>query len=188
MSSESELIQAAIAGDANALESLLQLNHDRLFGYVKRHLPPEIQPEADPADIVQDTYLQACRRITTFTDQGSDSFFRWLVTISRNLMLELLRKRKVQRQHPDRQAIQWLEELSLYLHTPSRSAASHELIAALQRAIAHLPPHFAQAITSRYINGLSVEETARQMNRSPQAVYYISSRALQALRNEMKSI
>jgi len=122
-------IEKAIAGETQAMESLLQLHHERLLSYVTRHLPPDLKNIVDPMDVVQDTYFEACRQMAGFRPMGPDSFHRWLVTIARHRMVDLLRlyrarRRAVNWKQADDSVLYMLDQLAVYRRTPSRSAAS----------------------------------------------------------------
>jgi RNA polymerase sigma-70 factor (ECF subfamily) len=185
-------IEKAIAGETQAMESLLQLHHERLLSYVTRHLPPDLKNIVDPMDVVQDTYFEACRQMAGFRPMGPDSFHRWLVTIARHRMVDLLRlyrarRRAVNWKQADDSVLYMLDQLAVYRRTPSRSAASHEFIAAVEQCLQRLPPDYRQVITLRHIEGLSVAETAARMNRRSEDVYVLCCRGLQAMRNELQS-
>ena len=60
---EAALIERAVSGDSNALESLLQAEHSRLLAYIEKHLPPPLKSSIEPSDVIQDTYFEACRLI-----------------------------------------------------------------------------------------------------------------------------
>jgi RNA polymerase sigma-70 factor, ECF subfamily len=196
---ESELIQRAIAGDESALELLLERNHVTLVEYVRRHLPQELQTLYDVDDILQDTYFEAFRRIGQFVPVGEQAMYRWLVTIARHRMQILLRayftqKRRLNVVEPgDGDAGQYesiighLRDLAIHKRTPSKSAARHEVMAAVETALGRLPGEHQQAISLRYLEGISVNESAARMGRTSDAFYMLCRRALELLRMELLS-
>ena len=188
------LLGRAIAGDTLALEQLLEAHHPLLLSYVEKHLPGPLRRSTDPADIVQETFFEACRLIAGFAPSGDNALFRWLATIARNRMLMLLRKASTrhesaesERAGEDSSVVALLEQFAAHRRTPSRSAAAHELMSALEGAIHRLPDDCRDAVTLRHVEGLTVAETADRMNRKPEAVYWLCSRGLQAIRTELKS-
>ena len=191
---EQTLIQRAIAGELSGLEQLLQAHHDRLLQYISRQLPDELKRTIEPADVVQDTFFEACRLIGGFEPKGDDSVFRWLVTIARHRMIDMLRAHRArpvgglpQGSSTDASLVILLEQLAIYRRTPSRSAASHEFLAAIEGSLMRLPPEYREVVTLRHLQGLSVPETAVRMNRTHDAVYWLCCRALQALRADLQS-
>jgi RNA polymerase sigma-70 factor (ECF subfamily) len=195
---ELDLIFKAIAGDSAALEMLLFQNRKRLFAYVQSHFPAELMGFLEPQDVVQDTWLKAIRAVAGFHPEGPDPVYRWLVTISRNVILDHLKymrtaKRRNTRVRADRvddddaSMVRLLEEMAIYRRTPSKSAASHELMTALDTAIDRLPHDQAQALRLRHIEGLGIREIAARMQRSEGSVSMLCNRALKSLRWEMRS-
>ncbi len=186
-------VRKAVGGDTDALQGILTALHSRLLAYVAKHLPDQVRNLVDPSDIVQDACFEACRLIANFKPTGRDSMFRWLVTIARHRMVDLLRIQQARQSgksgdhSPGDSVTTALAELAVYRRTPSRSAASHEFLAAVEMAILRLPPAHREAVTLRHIDGLSNAETALKMNRTPDAVYWICSRALESIRMDLQS-
>jgi RNA polymerase sigma-70 factor (ECF subfamily) len=66
--------------------------------------------------------------------------------------------------------------------TPSRSAAGHEAVRAVQVGLAGLKSDYREALRLRYIEGLPVAEVAARMDRTERAVHMLCHRGLQCLR------
>jgi RNA polymerase sigma-70 factor, ECF subfamily len=191
---ESLLIDRAVAGDSNALERLLNLQHAPLLKFITRQLPPALRRSTDPADIVQQTHFEACRLIRGFVPDGKkDALFRWLATIARHRMINLLDSASVRREAGEDEAdgmgtvVALLDKMRSGRRTPSKSAAAHELMLAIESSIRRLPNNYRRVITLRHVEGLSAAETAAEMNESVERIYWLCSRALHALRAEFKS-
>src|SRR5438477_4168907 len=88
---EDSFLEEAIAGSPAALQRLFYVYHKRLLSYVKKHMPVELQQQADPQDVLQDTLFEVTRRIEEFKTDGDDAFFRWIATIARNRIIDLTR-------------------------------------------------------------------------------------------------
>jgi RNA polymerase sigma-70 factor (ECF subfamily) len=195
---ESNLVSAAVSGNVAALEKLLTLHRRRLVAYVDSRFPEQLRDSIEPQDIVQDTWLRAVRGISEFQPSGEDPVFRWLVTIARNLIADQLKYRRASKRKgvrlvteedgEDASVIRLLEEMAVYRRTPSKSAASHELMAALDSAIGRLPADQGEALRLRYLAGLDVQEIAQKMSRSEGAISMLCNRALKSLRLEMRSL
>ncbi|MGD0771087.1 MAG: sigma-70 family RNA polymerase sigma factor [Tepidisphaeraceae bacterium] len=195
---ELTLITEAVAGDSAALEMLLFRCRNRLLAYVQAHFPAELVGFLEPQDVLQDTWLKAIRAISDFHPDGPDPVYRWLVTIARNLILDQVKyartaKRKntrvpLERTDENASIIRLLEEMAVYHRTPSKSAASHELIAALDSAIERLPSDQARALRLRHLEGLEIREIAHRMKRTEGSVSMLCNRALKSLRWEMRSV
>jgi len=192
------LISKAIEGHLPSLEILLYRNSNRLLSYVRSNFPERLQGLLEPQDILQDTWLTAVRLISGFRAEGADCVYRWLVAIARHQISDQLKyirrsKRNNMRLSPqkadgDSSIVRLLEELAVYHRTPSKSAMSHELMAALDNAIDRLPTDQAMALRLRHLSGLAIEEIAAQMRRSRGSVLMLCNRALKSLRWEMRSM
>jgi RNA polymerase sigma-70 factor (ECF subfamily) len=171
---------------------LLHRYQARLVGYVRKHMPPELSSVFEPYDVVQDTYFQAVRRLHAYRPDGEDAVLRWLLTIARNSLTDLVRSQRARKRDGGRVSPEDASITSLLAHlpasrrSPSQSAAAHELVALLERSIAQLPDDYRNAVTLRHIEGLDVATTARRMNRTPGAIHMLCSRALQSLREDMR--
>jgi len=131
----------------------------------------------------------AFRSIATFSGNDPESAFRWLTTIASNRIADLVaaeqtfkRGRGWQRIGADDSIVRMLEELAVYRKTPSRSAAAHEFLQALESAILQLPPDQRMAITLRYLEGLPPAAIAAQMGKTDRAVHMLCNRGLKAVR------
>lgn len=192
-----DLIQDALAGDAIAMQALLHSNRARLLEYVQRHLPQQVRSFLEPEDVLQDTFIEAIRRLKEFSPTSTEHVTRWLMTIARHKMIDLYRAhqaakrggaRKVDaEQQSDGGVIALLETLAIYHRTPSRSAAAHELAAALDRSINRLPPDYRQAIRLRHVEGIAAKDAASRMNRTEGAFHLLCNRGLKQLRATMRS-
>ena len=197
MSSDSfgeELISDAVAGDRIALEQILLAHHDRLAAYIRRQFPPALQGIAEVEDILHKTYVKVFAGIASCEGRTKRAFYGWLRTIARNQLADDLKhrmyERRVGRGHRFRgraDSDSWVLDLSERLagrnETPSREAARHEAVRAMQVALAALREDYRQAIWLRYMQGLSIERTAKVMDRTPDSVRGLCARARRKLRD-----
>lgn len=192
---ERQLLQRAIAGDSKAIELLFEAHHAGLSAYIKRRLPAEVNRTIEVTDVLQDTFYEACYRFDTFEDRGGNTVYRWLLTIARSRMVDLLRMHRSRPRFSsaslssstDDAIASALEELAVYRRTPSRSAQSHEFLAAVELSLEKLPVDFRRAVVYRHIDGLSVAETAERMGRTSESVHVLCCRGLRLLRAELVS-
>jgi RNA polymerase sigma-70 factor (ECF subfamily) len=193
--SDSSLFHRAAAGDVASIQALLAQHHDRILQYVRKNFPADLKTVLEPEDIVQDVFFEACRLLSGFDPQGEDAFARWIVTIARHRIIDLVRMYRAHKRgragtHSGEDAgiEEGLAQLAVHRRTPSQSAASHEFLAAMERGLQRIPADYRQAVVLRHIEGLSVAETAERMKRTHDAVYLLCSRGLSALRSELRSI
>lgn len=187
---EEELIALAVAGDRLALEQLLLAYHDRLAYYIAAQLPANLQGLIDVDDILHRTYVKAFRAIGSFEQRFPSGFHAWLKTIATHQLYDAAKSRGRERlagdlaPGNDSQASHMaplVERAAGRGDTPSRGAARGEAVRNVHAALAALPDDYRQAVQLRYLQGLSLEETAQLMDRSPDAVRGLCHRAKKKL-------
>jgi RNA polymerase sigma factor (sigma-70 family) len=189
------LIEEIRAGRNSALTELLQSHYLPLLRYIERHYPLELKGLVEPQDILQDTWLQVVRAIDEF--HPNEDFFHWLTTIAKHVSTDQARYWLARKRHNVSTIVEssategtekLLEELALYLRTPSASARRHELMIAVDRAIDRLPTAQAKVLRLRHVNGWDLDQVAVEMDRNRESVMSLCKRALKSLRWELRSV
>lgn len=103
---------------------------------------------ADPQDILQDTFLKACRNLDRF--DGSSALYTWLYKIARNTCIDYFRKYKYEKK---RSAFP-VEEHALSDTEPQLT----EEIRLLRKAIARLPDELRELVIMKSIDEMSYQE------------------------------
>lgn len=191
--SEGELVARAVAGDQVAIRQLLVLNYPAVVAFIEQKLPADLRRVLSAEDVCQDTFAAAVRQLSGFQPGGKESFRNWLLTIAERKLIDAVRALRAAKRgggrralpegspHDTSTAIVLLERIARYERTPSRSAVDHELVAAVQAALTRLKDEYQQVIRTRYIEGLSVAETAERMGRTEGAVRMLCQRGLRLL-------
>jgi RNA polymerase sigma factor (sigma-70 family) len=153
-----EAIKKAKLNDQKAFNYLLDTFWDDVYGFQLKR----IENENDAEDITIQTFSKAFDKIETFDDNFQ--FKTWLITISKNIHIDLLRKEKnyiSQRNFDD-------DEKTLQILDESPSAEDTLIIeqnlAKLLRDIKKLNPHYQEIINLRYFQELSYKEISKQLN------------------------
>lgn len=131
-----------------------------------------------PEDILQETLLEATRKLGSFEARGRSSFYAWLVAIARFKIAEAERALLAQKRAREEPLVRDPAQSGT---SPSLSAMRVEHAELLRAAIADLPEAQAQAIRLRYLEGLSLAEAAERMERSESAVKALVTRAFAVL-------
>jgi RNA polymerase sigma-70 factor, ECF subfamily len=181
---------------AQELQRLVHVHGAGLMEFVRRLVPPDLTRLIDAQDVVQDTYFEAFQRLAEFCPRDEGAALRWLKTIARNRLIDLVRRHRSAKRDSRRTAdevrrgsvILMLQELATYSRTPSRSAAAHEFLGAFQQTLGGLPPDYRDAIQYRYVDGLTFKEVAARMDRTEDATRMLTARGLRALRARMGSL
>ena len=199
--SASQLIQRCRRGDPAARDELFARYRNYLRFLSQGQLGRHLRAKCDPSDLVQQTLLEAYRDFPRFTGGTEAELLGWLRQIlAHNLCNEA--RRFAAKQRAARREVS-LEEVRAGLDgssaalgrclaadqsSPSQSAARRQNAAYLADRLARLPPDYQTVIVLRIFEGLSAEETAARMGRSPGAVRMLQMRALTALREELKEM
>lgn len=193
-----QLIRRASSGDGAALQLLLLQARGDLMRYISRKIPEDLRRTIEPQDILQDVYFEVFRNMASFKASEPGMALRWMLRIARNRLIDLVRLNNSAKRgggryedlaagDTDEAVVKLLQDLSVYERTPSRSAAAHELLAAVQRCMNRLPADYREALRCRYLEGMAVNDIAARMNRSSGSVLMLCNRGLKALRLEMRS-
>lgn len=154
-----EAIQRAKQNDQKAFNFLLDQYWDYVYGFQLKR----IENENDAEDITIQTFSKAFDKIAMFDEKYA--FKTWLVTISRNIHIDLLRKEKRQPSN----TISNDSEDSYYEILDEFPSAEDKLIteqnlAKLLRDIKKLKPHYQEIINLRYFQELSYKEISEELN------------------------
>ncbi|MCB4809500.1 sigma-70 family RNA polymerase sigma factor [Tamlana sp. 62-3] len=151
-------IKLAKANNQKAFNFLLDSFWDDVYGFQLKRT----QNENDAEDITIQTFSKAFDRIETFDENYK--FKTWLITISKNIHIDLLRKEKnsisqVLSNNRD-EAYQILDESP----SPEDKLITEQNLAKLLRDIKKLKPHYQNIINLRYFQELSYKEISAELN------------------------
>ncbi len=190
-------IDQAVKGDRLAAQKLIVLHHPRLRRLAARRWPAELRGKLEPEDILQQVYVDVVQRITEFRNAGNDSFFHWLVRILDSRLIDARRYLRAAARNPAREASARESQSSypalvaraaLDSLTPSRVVRRREGASLLMAALAGLSPDHRQVLELRFLQGHSLVDVAKVMQRSPAAAQMLCARALRQLRTAVRSL
>ncbi len=173
------LVARAQTGDRGAFDALAELYTERLLLVIRSRLGKELGRRVDAEDILQEALVQGFQSLARFQWRGDDSFLRWLGTIAEHRIQDAARR------HAGRVALPLDVDIADSAVSPSRAERRSERFERFEAVLEELSPDYKQAILLARIDGLSIEEVARRMNRSPNAVSHILLRALRKLRESL---
>ncbi|MBU3821895.1 sigma-70 family RNA polymerase sigma factor [Flavobacteriaceae bacterium XHP0103] len=152
-----EAIKRAKKNDQKAFNFLLNTFWDDVYGFQLKR----IENENDAEDISIQTFSRAFDRIETFDD--SYKFKTWLITISKNIHIDILRKEKNSisqiTSNDDKTVYQILDESP----SPEDELITEQNLAKLLRDIKKLKPHYQEIINLRYFQELSYKEISKEL-------------------------
>ncbi|MBT3155598.1 sigma-70 family RNA polymerase sigma factor [Streptomyces sp. CHD11] len=167
-----DLVERAQAGEAEAFGRL----YDQYSDTVYRYIYYRVGGKATAEDLTSETFLRALRRIGTFTWQGRD-FGAWLVTIARNLVADHFKSSRFRLEVTTGEML----DANEVERSPEDSVLESLSNAALLDAVRRLNPQQRECVTLRFLNGLSVAETARVMGKNEGAIKTLQYRAVRTL-------
>ncbi len=166
------LVRRAQAGDMAAFSELFDRYYDVVFRYVLFRMNDRTLAE----DITQETFLRALRRIGSVTYQGRD-IGAWFVTIARNLIFDHVKSSRYRLESTTSDVV----ELSPTTHGPEQQVLDLATNEELLRCVRKLNADQQECISLRFLQGLSVAETAKIMDRNEGAVKALQHRAVRRL-------
>ncbi|GHA46486.1 DNA-directed RNA polymerase sigma-70 factor [Salinimicrobium marinum] len=175
-------IEKARQGNQIAFNFLLDKFWNDVYGFQLKRT----QNEYDAEDITIQTFSRAFDKIDTF--DPSYSFKTWLITISKNIHVDLIRKKNssIRAQTTDE------EDEKVYRIADDAPSIEDTLIteqnlAQLLRDIKKLKPHYQEVINLRYFQEMSYKEISKNLNEPMSNIKVKLLRAKKLLAQVIKS-
>ena len=152
-----QIIQAVLNGDSERFGSLVVKYQDRLFNGVARMLGNA----SDADDVLQDTFLQAFRKLSTFREDSS--FYTWVYRIAINAAINLRRRQRRMLTLSDESQINDRLVTDPELGPEKRLEHSDE-VRELQDGLNQLSDEHRNILVLREINGMSYEDISELLD------------------------
>jgi RNA polymerase sigma-70 factor, ECF subfamily len=175
----------------------LERYRDYLRLLARLQVDPRLQSKVDLSGVIQQTMLEAHREWEQFRTWSPEQQAAWLRTaLAHNLTDEMRKLRGARRDIGLERSIDAaLEEsasrlealLAVEQSSPVQQVIRQEQLLHLAEALEQLAPDQRNAVELRYLQGLSVGEVARQMEKSKEAVAKLLFRGLKRLRELLPS-
>lgn len=166
-------VMSAHAGDAKGFARLYEHIAPAVFTWAKLRMRPESRAILDPADLVQEVWLRAWRKIDDL-DVDRTPFRFWVFRIAKNVMLEATR----QARRPDRRAISGtrgggdsdpLEAVADSITAVSRRVARSESLERFHAEVEALPEDDRALVVHCGLEGLPLKEVGARLGISEEA-------------------
>jgi RNA polymerase sigma-70 factor, ECF subfamily len=188
-----ELVRGARQGDRAALGRLLERYNAYLTVLARLQIGRRLQGKVDPADLVQEAFLEAHRNFPLFRGETEAEFAAWLRQILAGRLANLVRRFLGTKARDVRLEQDLALELDASSHalgqalaaaqsSPSQQASRREQSVQLADALAKLPENYREVIVLRHVEGLPFADVARRMDRTVDSVEKLWIRALGRLR------
>lgn len=172
-----DLVQAAQEGDTDAFGAL----YDQYVDTVHRYVLFRLGDRELAKDITSETFLRALRRIKSVSYQGHD-VGAWFITIARNLLLDHIKSSRYKLEVvTDHIAESVMFGTQAVEDGPEQRVLADATRNTLLHCIAKLGDDQRECVVLRFIQGLSLSETAEIMRRNEGAVKALQHRAVRKL-------
>jgi len=171
------LVELAQGGDADAFGLLYERYVDLVYRYVYVRVGSSHVAE----DLTSETFIRALRRIDTFSWQGKD-IAAWFVTIARNLITDNAKSARFRMEVTTADMI----DADRRVEGPEDEVLSHLRDIRLFEAVKTLRPEQAECVVLRFMQGMSLAETALVVGKSQGAVKQLQLRAVRALHRALE--
>lgn len=169
-----DLISAAKLGDQKAFAALYR----EYLPMVHRYVSSKVSGAAKAEDLVAEVFVRALKYIGRYEFRGIE-FSAWLVRIARNLILDQAKS-----------GYATLEVLHDETPEPRGSDLADMAIErldaeVLRTTLSKMIPDHEHVLRLRFVQGNSVAETAKIMDRTEGAIRVLQFRALRAMKREL---
>ena len=183
------LLQQARAGDEQALGIVLQKYRDYLRNLAQRSLNGPLGARLDSSDIVQQTCLSAIRFFPKFQGEEPAEFLAWLAQIQERNLHDVIRthvlseKRSIGKEQSIEEPFGMIDQ---QVASPRQRLMLNEKSIRLTKAMESLPEDQREAVRLRHLEGLSLAEMSKRLDRSERAVAALLNRGIANLRSRLR--
>ena len=166
------LVELARGGDSEAFGLL----YDHYNTSVYRFIYYRVGSVSIAEDLASETFFRALRGMSSFKWQGKD-FGAWLMTIARNLTADHYKAGRTRLEFAT-------EDMSAHdsaTDGPENAVLSSLTNEVLLEALGELPTEQQECLIMRFLQGLSIAETAKVLGRSDGAVKQLQLRGVRNL-------
>jgi RNA polymerase sigma-70 factor, ECF subfamily len=195
------LLERGAAGDRSALAELFERHRGRLEQMVRLRLDRRLQGRLDPADVLQEAYLDLARRFPEYIAQPTLPFYLWLRLLTGQKLVDLHRQHLGAKMRdaglevtlhrgalPRASSASLAEVLLGRLTSASRAAIRAETRLRVQEALNAMNPMDREVLVLRHFEMLSNEEAAQVLGIKPSAASNRHLRALKRLKEILAEV
>jgi RNA polymerase sigma-70 factor, ECF subfamily len=195
ISATTEKMIAHAKRDPQYLGELLQRYRPFLLLTLRRQIGPQLAVRCSASDVVQQTFADACRGFEQFAGATEPEFSAWIKRITEQNLKDAIRNhigaqaRTIERENrlddgDSTASFHWREPKANQT-TASDRLIKGEMALRLAAVLESLPQTQREAVCMRHLEGCSLEEIAKRLERSLPAAMGLVKRGLQALREKM---
>ncbi len=174
------LLGAALVGSGDDVGSLLERLRPRLVLWCASRMSAALRSNLEPEDAAQEILLAIHKDFHSYSGPPDRSFFKWVFVVADHKLKDLVDFHGAKKR-------QKIEPTAGSQLSPSQAAVRVESIARLHQAIARLPDDYRTVVALYKLESRDVDDVARIMGRSENAVRVLYCRALKELRSLLET-
>lgn len=200
-SEEMDLLELAANGDSQSLQEIFTRYSERLKRMIRLRIDPRVKGRVDASDVIQEAYIEICRKLPDYVREPKMPFFLWL---------RLMTGQKLAQAHRHHLGVQGRNagrEVSLFagampevssavlaaqlmgrLTTPSQAAMKAELKVRIQEALNSMEPIDREILTLRHFEQLTNSDTAMLLGIKENTACNRYIRALERLKQILQAM
>jgi RNA polymerase sigma-70 factor (ECF subfamily) len=195
------LLDRARSGDATALAVLFTGYRERLERMVALRLDRRLTGRVDPADVMQETYLEVHKRFAEYAHDARVPFFLWLRLVTGQKLTDIHRHHLGARMRdagqevslyrgamPQASSVSLAAQLLGKLTSASQAAVRAEHKLHVQEALNSMEPLDREVLVLRHFEHLSNDETALALGLRKSAASQRYIRALRRLKEILSAV
>ena len=184
-----------IAAGGASFDELFARYREMLRQAVELRLDNGLRARVDASDVVQETQLEAFRRLPDYLERRPMPFRLWLRKMASERLIMLRRqhvnaaRRSVRREYhlPAESSVQLGRQLIGGGPTPSQEVRAEELADQVRQAVAGLPEQDRELLLMRNYEGLSYNEIGQILDIDPATARKRNGRALVKLHSLLRN-
>lgn len=174
-------IERLIADGEAALAELFTVHRERLERFVAFRLDPRIRGRVDPADVMQEAYIQIAKRLNDYLASPTVSPFVWMRQQTHQVLIDMQRGQFRDRRSPTREVPRGRSDGSSAtsfsiacllvdaMQTPSQVVAQAEELEWVRKALDSMNPIDREVLALRHFEQLGNADVAEILGLSPTA-------------------
>jgi RNA polymerase sigma-70 factor (ECF subfamily) len=183
------------SGGLKALAELFTEHRDRLERMVRFRMDRRVSSRVDVADVLQEAYLDAAKRVEAYLARPEAPFFVWLRGIAANTLADIHRRhlgaelrdaardQSLYAKAPEASSELLAAQLAGHLTSPSQAAIRDEAAAKVEAALREMDEIDREVLALRHFEQLSNNEVAEVLGLSKTAASNRYVRALGRLKD-----
>jgi RNA polymerase sigma-70 factor (ECF subfamily) len=158
LSGDEKLVERCLRGEDAAWETIVSAYGKRIYNLSYRYTGRKEEAE----DLTQEAFIRVYQNLKTYRPEAG-SFQNWLLTISRNVIIDNYRQTRRFRQTGGSEELEALNMGDDRLPDPQLAAEQEEAARFVREGLQSLPAELKEALILRDIEGMAYEEIARLM-------------------------